>query len=269
MEQRHSPLLVVEQLNISINDAPKVQNLSFTLHAGECLCLLGASGSGKSLTAAALLGTLPTHASVSGSIRLLGKQLAGVHLQQRGTLPLAAIFQNPFSALNPLVTIGHQLIMVLRYQRALSREDANRCASDMLQMLGLPPQQILTRYPGQLSGGQCQRICVAIALASQPALLIADEPTTALDTVSQRQLLDMLRQFSQQPGAPAQLFITHDLSVAAGLCQRALVLAQGRLVESGSLKALIQQPKHHYTQQLVAAAYPQRRTNSLPLQQVS
>lgn len=253
MEQPHPPVLAVQQLNITLDGERKIQDLNFVLHAGERVCLLGASGAGKSLTAAALLGTLASNAEVDGSISLHGIPLAGVRLQQRGRLPIAAIFQDPFTALNPLVTVGQQLTMALRYQRSLSRRQANHCASDMLQALGLSPQQTLARYPGQLSGGQCQRICTALALAGQPSLLIADEPTSALDMVSQHQLLEVLRSHHRPHAAPALLFITHDIALAAGLCQRALVLSHGRLVEQGLLDQLLQQPKHPYSQRLVAA----------------
>ncbi|AEF45893.1 Nickel-transporting ATPase [Serratia sp. AS12] len=254
MENQNPPLLTVEQLTLSINGEVKISDLNFTLHAGERLCLLGASGSGKSLTAAAILGTLPNGAELSGSIRLLGQEISGQRLQQRKSLSLAAIFQDPFTSLNPLTTVGKQLIMALRGRSGMSKEHAQRCATELLTALGLPPEIIMMRYPGQLSGGQCQRVCAALALSGEKSLLIADEPTTALDMVSQHQLIDILKRYTERPAAPALLFITHDLAVAASLCQRAIVLANGTIAEHGSVAQLLRQPVHPYTQRLVATA---------------
>jgi len=252
MENQSPPLLTVEQLTLSINGEIKISDLNFTLHAGERLCLLGASGSGKSLTAAAILGTLPHGAELSGSIRLLGREISGQRLQQRKSLSLAAIFQDPFTSLNPLTTVGKQLIMALRGRSGMSKEHAQRCATELLAALGLPPESIMMRYPGQLSGGQCQRICAALALSGEKSLLIADEPTTALHMVSQHQLIDILKRYTERPAATALLFITHDLAVAASLCQRAIVLANGTIAEHGSVAQLLRHPVHPYTQRLVA-----------------
>ncbi|SQI41770.1 Glutathione import ATP-binding protein GsiA [Serratia plymuthica] len=148
MENQSPPLLTVEQLTLSINGEVKISDLNFTLHAGERLCLLGASGSGKSLTAAAILGTLPNGAELSGSIRLLGREISGQRLQQRKSLSLAAIFQDPFTSLNPLTTVGKQLIMALRGRSGMNKEHAQRCATELLAALGLPPESIMMRYPG-------------------------------------------------------------------------------------------------------------------------
>ncbi|RMN19943.1 hypothetical protein ALQ63_03101 [Serratia plymuthica] len=252
MENQCPPLLTVEQLTLSINGEVKISDLNFTLHAGERLCLLGASGSGKSLTAAAILGTLPNGAELSGSIRLLGREISGQRLQQRKSLSLAAIFQDPFTSLNPLTTVGKQLIMALRGRSSMSKEHAQHCATELLAALGLPPESIMMRYPGQLSGGQCQRICAALALSGEKSLLIADEPTTALDMVSQHQLIDILKRYTERPAAPGLLFITHDLAVAASLCQRAIVLVNGTIAEHGSVAQLLRHPVHPYTQRLVA-----------------
>ncbi|ANS43312.1 ATP-binding cassette domain-containing protein [Serratia inhibens] len=253
METQSPPLLTVEHLTLSINGEVKISDLNFTLHVGERLCLLGASGSGKSLTAAAILGTLPFDATLSGSIRLLGQEISGQRLQQRKPLALAAIFQDPFTSLNPLTTVGKQLIMALRARSGMNKEHAQCCAAELLAALGLPPD-MMKRYPGQLSGGQCQRVCAALALSGEKNLLIADEPTTALDMVSQHQLIDILKRYTERPAAPALLFITHDLSVAASLCQRAIVLANGKIAEHGSVTQLLRQPVHPYTQRLVATA---------------
>ncbi|WP_085117138.1 ATP-binding cassette domain-containing protein [Serratia proteamaculans] len=254
MESQTPPLLVVENLTLSLNGDVKIHNLNFTLHPGERVCLLGASGSGKSLTAAAILGTLPNNAQVSGSIRLQGQEINGQRLQQRKRPTLAAIFQDPFTSLNPLTRVGQQLTLALRGQSKMKRQQAQRCAAELLTALGLPPEIMMARYPGQLSGGQCQRVCAALALVGEKSLLIADEPTTALDMVSQHQLITILKRYTERPHAPALLFITHDLTVAANLCQRAIVLVEGAIAEQGPLEQLLHHPVHPYTQQLVAPA---------------
>lgn len=254
MESQTPPLLTVEHLTLSLNAEVKIHDLSFTLHAGERLCLLGASGSGKSLTAAAILGTLPVGATVSGSIRLQGREVNGLRLQRRKNTELAAIFQDPFTSLNSLTTVGQQLTLALRSQNALTKCQAQHCAVELLTALGMSADNVMPRYPGQLSGGQCQRICAALALLGEKSLLIADEPTTALDMVSQHQLIDILKSYTERPSAPALLFITHDLAVASGLCQRAIVLVNGEIAEQGSFARLLQHPQHPYTQQLVASA---------------
>lgn len=255
MDNPPLPLLTVEHLTLSLDGDVKIHDLNFTLYAGERLCLLGASGSGKSLTAAAILGTLPTGATVNGSIQLQGQELAGRHLQHRKRpAALAAIFQDPFTSLNPLTCVGQQLILALQGQNNMKKQQAQRCAIELLTVLGLPPEKVMSRYPGQLSGGQCQRVCAALALVGEKSLLIADEPTTALDMVSQHQLVKILKAYTERPHAPALLFITHDLTVAANLCQRAIILADGKIVEQGSFAQLLHHPAHPYTRQLVATA---------------
>lgn len=252
MESQTPPLLVVENLTLSLDGEVKIRNLNFTLYPGERVCLLGASGCGKSLTAAAILGTLPDNTQVSGSIRLQGQEISGQRLQLRKRTALAAIFQDPFTSLNPLTCVGQQLILALCGQSKMKKQQAQRCAAEILAALGLPPEIMMARYPGQLSGGQCQRVCAALALVGEKNLLIADEPTTALDMVSQHQLVAILKRYTERPHAPALLFITHDLTVAASLCQRAIVLVAGEIAEQGSFEQLLHHPVHPYTQQLVA-----------------
>ncbi|CAI1495759.1 Glutathione import ATP-binding protein GsiA [Serratia quinivorans] len=265
MDSHTSPLLTVEHLRLSFDGDVKIHDLNFTLYAGERLCLLGASGSGKSLTAAAILGTLPTGATVDGSIRLQGQELVGRRLQQHKHPALAAIFQDPFTSLNPLTRVGQQLILALRGQNNMKKQPAQRCAAELLAVLGLPPEIIMSRYPGQLSGGQCQRVCAALALVGEKNLLIADEPTTALDMVSQHQLIEILKGYTERPHAPALLFITHDLTVAANLCQRAIVMVDGKIVEQGSFAQLLHHPAHPYTRQLAATAQRPTSKWSSPL----
>ncbi|RLM03231.1 ABC transporter ATP-binding protein [Gibbsiella quercinecans] len=254
MDRHTPPLLAVNNLTLVLDGKTKINKLSFELQHGESLCLLGASGSGKSLTASAILGTLPPNAILSGSIRVCGREVGGQRLQQRGPAPVAAIFQDPFTTLNPLVSVGKQLGMALRYQQGISRRAADACASELLAALGLEPNAILPRYPSQLSGGQCQRICTALALSGQQRLLIADEPTTALDMVSQHQVIDLLRQYTNHTTGRGLLFITHDVTVAAALCQRAVILAGGQQIEQGPIGQIMQRPAHPYTHSLVTAA---------------
>ncbi|MGO4742102.1 ATP-binding cassette domain-containing protein [Serratia quinivorans] len=265
MESQTPPLLTLEHLTLSLDGEVKIHDLNFTLHAGERLCLLGASGSGKSLTAAAILGTLPLGAVVSGSIRLQGQEISGRRLQQRTGAKLAAIFQDPFTSLNPLTTVGQQLILALRSQSNMAKSRARHCAAELLTALGMSPDSIMARYPGQLSGGQCQRICAALALVGEKSLLIADEPTTALDMVSQHQLIDILKCYTERPCSPALLFITHDLTVAAGLCQRVIVLVKGEIAEQGSFAQLLHHPAHPYAQQLVTTAQRPAFDRTAPL----
>lgn len=265
MECQTPPLLAVEHLTLSLDGEVKIHDLNFTLHAGERLCLLGASGSGKSLTAAAILGTLPAGAVVSGSIRLEGQEISGQRLQRCKRPALAAIFQDPFTSLNPLTSVGQQLVLALRGQNNMTKQQAQRCAAELLATLGLPPEIIRARYPGQLSGGQCQRVCAALALVGEKRLLIADEPTTALDMVSQHQLIDILKRYTERPHAPALLFITHDLTVATNLCQHAIVLVEGQIAEQGPFAQLLHHPAHPYTRQLVATAQCPTIGQTLPL----
>ncbi len=237
-----SPLLNVSDLHIQLDGATRVRGLHLQLLPGERVCLLGPSGSGKSLTARALLGALPAGARVSGSIRLCGVEVSQRPLAQRSPAARpAAIFQDAAAALNPLMPVGRQLAL------AAQRRDA---PDSLIAALGLQDIPALRqRYPGELSGGQRQRICIALALLGGAPLLIADEPTSALDVVAQQQVAMLLAE-----RAPTLLFITHDIALASRLCQRALVLMDGEVVEQGSLNQLLSAPQHAWTRQLVTAA---------------
>lgn len=228
-------MLEVHQLSLSINRQPKIHPLSFTLAPGERACLLGASGSGKSLIARCLLDMPPPGSKLAGHIRSPGRP--------------AAIFQDSSCALHPLISVGKQLTLA---QRAAN--DAQPPAALLAEMGFEQPAAVMKRYPGELSGGQRQRICIALALLSRSPLLIADEPTTALDVVTQRQVLQALQRGLQRNPRQGLLFITHDIAVAAMLCRRALVMADGRLVEQGELPQLLAQPRHPATQALITAA---------------
>ena len=252
MADGHAEVLVVSDFSLTIAGEEKLAHLSFTLRAGERVALIGASGCGKSLTAGALIGLLPPGARWHGSLRLNGHEVAGLHPARRhAPQRAAAIFQDSASALNPLVTVGKQLMMV---PADLPGDAAARAAS-LLRDVGFDdPAAILPRYPAQLSGGQRQRVCIALALACRHRLVVADEPTTALDLATQQHVVEALSRLSAQPSPPALLFITHDIALAAHLCQRALVMVQGRIVEQGTFEQLTRYPQHPYTRELVEAA---------------
>lgn len=261
------PALLVQDLTVSIRGRTLIDSVSFTIDPGQRVALLGASGSGKSLTAAALLGQLPAAMSASGRLQIDGADVAlpGRRTRRAG---ITAIHQDPMSALNPLVRLGKQLEIPLR-NAGISVSAARQRALGLLGLVGIQEaERTMESFSGELSGGQLQRVCIALALACRSKVLVADEPTTALDTVSQAKVLDALSLYSESAhsesahsesadaGFPgAMLFITHDLAVAAALCHRALVLSSGRIVEEGSMESLVARPKHHYTQQLVDAAH--------------
>ncbi|WP_233964092.1 ATP-binding cassette domain-containing protein [Pectobacterium versatile] len=253
---RHTDaILQVENLSLSIGGETKVSDISFTLFAGERVCLLGASGSGKSLTAKAVIGTPPSGCQISGSIRVNGEEISQLKALARPQASrVSAVFQDSATALNPLMPLGKQLSLALK---APSSTELSALLAAM-KLDDIP--NLLQRYPAELSGGQRQRICITLALLGKTRLLVADEPTTALDVITQKQVLQVLQERSAQPDAPALLFITHDIAVAAQLCQRGLVMENGRVIESGSMQQLLNAPQQPYTRSLVAAA---RRADTL------
>ncbi|MFJ5505260.1 ATP-binding cassette domain-containing protein [Pectobacterium carotovorum] len=253
---RHTDaILQVENLSLSIGGETKVSDISFTLFAGERVCLLGASGSGKSLTAKAVIGTPPSGCQISGSIRVNGDTVSQLKALARPQASrVSAVFQDSATALNPLMPLGKQLSLALK---APSSTELSALLAAM-KLDDIP--NLLQRYPAELSGGQRQRICITLALLGKTRLLVADEPTTALDVITQKQVLQVLQERSAQPDAPALLFITHDIAVAAQLCQRGLVMENGRVIESGSMQQLLNAPQQPYTRSLVAAA---RRADTL------
>ena len=255
-----APLLEVQDLRVTLQTprgpADALRGISFTLQRGQTLGLIGESGCGKSITALALMGLLPDSASVTGSLRLEGRELVGLPeadwCQLRGNR-MAMVFQEPMTALNPLHTIGRQIAESLRLHRRLDGASARAEALRLLQRVQLPQaERRLAAYPHQLSGGQRQRVVIAIALACGPDLLIADEPTTALDVTIQREVLDLIGQLVAEDGM-ALLLISHDLGVMAENVQQMLVMYGGTVVESGPTSDVFRQLAHPYTRGLFAA----------------
>lgn len=250
-------LLKVADLTVGIGDRTLLDGIDLTLDAGERLGLIGASGSGKSLTATAILGLLPDGAWARGSVQLDGVELLGRRDRELSKIRgarVAMVFQEPLSALNPLMRVGKQIAEPLRLHLGMSRRAARAEAVELAARVGLPdPEHIIRAFPHQLSGGQRQRVGIAMALASRPALLIADEPTTALDVTVQAEILALLEDLVAEQGT-GLLFITHDLAVLAQLVRQVLVLDAGRVVESGELTELAAAPQHPYTRELLKEA---------------
>jgi peptide/nickel transport system ATP-binding protein len=228
-----------------------VDEVSFDIRPGEHIGLVGESGSGKSVTSLAIMGLLPKRAvKVSGDVRYSDQNLLTWSSRRMSALrgrDIAMVFQDPMTSLNPVVPIGTQVTEILRRHFDMSRRDARERAGDLLQKVGIPdPRRRLHEYPHQLSGGMRQRVLIAMALACEPRLLIADEPTTALDVTIQAQILELLKELVADTGA-ALLMITHDLGVVAGLCDKVNVMYSGRIVESATRRVLFGRPRHPYT----------------------
>ena len=252
-------LLSIKNLTLTAAGTPLVQNLSLALNPGERLGLIGESGSGKSLTALAAIGLLPPAIRATGSITLSDAQVLDASdatlNRLRGTVT-ATIFQEPLTALDPLMKIGRQVAEPLarRAHRDGTPIDLNREAIALLEQVALPePARIARAYPHEISGGQRQRVAIAMALACRPQLLIADEPTTALDVTTQAEILKLLDALVRERNM-ALLFISHDLPVVAKIVDRVVVLQKGQAVESGPVAEIFATPAHPYAQSLVAAA---------------
>jgi peptide/nickel transport system ATP-binding protein len=254
------PLLNVQDLRIGFStDAGRlaaVDGLSFALSAGRTLAIVGESGCGKSATALALMGLLAPNAQVSGSIRLAGRELLGqppaVLRQVRGA-EMAMIFQEPMTSLNPAFTVGSQIAEAIRQHRRLGEREAREAAIGWLARVRMPaPALRFDEYPHKLSGGMRQRAMIAMALACGPRVLIADEPTTALDVTIQAQILDLLRELAAETGT-AIILITHDLGVVAEMADEVLVMYAGRLAEQAPAAKLFAAPQHPYTIGLLGA----------------
>jgi peptide/nickel transport system ATP-binding protein len=254
------PLLEVRDLRVGLDTArgpaDALRGVSFTLQRGETLGLIGESGCGKSLTALALMGLLPHGARLSGSVVLAGQELVGMDdaaLSRLRGNRIAMVFQEPMTALNPLHTVGAQVAEPLRVHQGMTRSAARAQALRLLDRVQLPDAaQRLDAYPHQLSGGQRQRVGLAMALACGPDLLVADEPTTALDVTIQGEILDLIADLVAQQ-AMALLLISHDLGVMARSCSRLLVMYGGSIVESGPTGAVFERLAHPYTRGLFGA----------------
>lgn len=247
-------LLSVHNLSIAIRDSPDellVRDLSFSLSPGEFMGLVGESGSGKTLTARSIIGLLPNTLEVtSGEILYEGQNVLQMHpkeLRQIRGAQISMVFQEPGAALNPVFSVGFQIIESIRAHEKVSRKAARDRAVALLRRVAIDrPQERIKAYPHQLSGGQLQRVMIAIALASSPRLLLADEPTTALDVTVQAQILDLLDDLRSEMNL-AVLLITHDLRLVASRCDRSLVMYCGELVENLPASSLFRNPRHPYT----------------------
>jgi peptide/nickel transport system ATP-binding protein len=234
-----------------------VDGVSFTVEAGETVAIVGESGCGKSVTASSVLRLIPEPpGKIRGSIRFEGVDL--LKLDERAMRDIrgnqiSMVFQEPMTSLNPVLTVGRQIGETLRLHQGLGREAAERRVVEMLRLVGIAePERRAREYPHQLSGGMRQRVMIAIALACNPKLLIADEPTTALDVTIQAQILDLMSELKQRVGA-AIILITHDLGVVAEIAERVLVMYAGRKVEEARVSELFRSPRHPYTQGLLGA----------------
>ncbi|ODT50839.1 ABC transporter ATP-binding protein [Devosia sp. 63-57] len=252
-----APLLSVRDLTIGFGASPAARSVSFDISPGETVALVGESGSGKSVTALSVLKLLPPSATLSGSIRLDGTELVGADdatLRQVRGNRVGMIFQEPMSSLNPLHSIGKQIGETLAVHQGLRKTAARKRTLELLDAVGIPdPLHRFDDFPHQLSGGQRQRVMIAMALANDPKLLIADEPTTALDVTVQAQILALLKKLQRDNGM-AMLFITHDLTIVRRIADRVCVMTGGEIVESGPVNAIFDKPQHDYTKRLLAAA---------------
>ena len=255
------PALEVRGLKIALppgaDRAFAAENVSFTVNRREIVCLVGESGSGKSAIAHSVMGLLPKAlAATGGQILLDGEDLLAVseaRLRELRCTRMSMIFQEPMTALNPVFTCGDQIDEVLRTHTALAPEARREKVLDIIGKVQLPePQRMMASYPHQLSGGQRQRIMIAMALVLEPVLLIADEPTTALDVTTQAQILELVRELQREHGTGV-LFITHDFGVVAEIADRVAVLRLGELVEFGPMAELLSAPRHDYTKMLIAS----------------
>jgi peptide/nickel transport system ATP-binding protein len=255
-----APILEVSGLNVDFwvdgTWYPAAVELEYDVKPGEVLAIVGESGSGKSSSSMALLGLTPSNGRVSGSVKLDGEQLIGISssaLRKVRGKDIAVIFQEPMTALNPVYTIGFQIVEALRTHLEMSPAAAQARAIELLGMVEMPtPDLTFHKYPHQLSGGQRQRAMIAMAISCDPKLLIADEPTTALDVTVQAEILDLLRNLRYRLNS-AIVLITHDMGVVADLADKVIVMKDGRIVENDDVQTIFTSPRHPYTQELLAA----------------
>ncbi len=245
-----------------------VDGVSFALERGEALGFVGESGSGKTMSARALLGLVPRPGRVRGSIRISGRDVTNLKdrewTQVRSNL-IGMVFQDAMSGLNPVRTVGSTLIEVARRKPGATKQDAQKRALDVLDAVGIPsPRDRMTAYPHQLSGGLRQRVMIALAIINEPDVIVADEPTTALDATIQAQIMERLRELL---GERAMLLITHDMGVAASICDRIQVIYSGRIAEEGRAQDVLTRPRHPYTAGLLRAVprFDRNRTPLVPI----
>jgi len=256
------PILQVQQLKtyfyLMEGVVPAVEEVSFDLHRGETLGLVGESGSGKSVTALSILRLVPDPPGkiVGGKILFEGRNLLELPEKEMRNIRgnrISMIFQEPMTSLNPVLTIGEQIAEGIVLHEGVGKKEAMNRSVEMLRKVEIPaPERRVREYPHQLSGGMRQRVMIAMALALRPAILIADEPTTALDVTIQRQILDLIRKLQEEIGM-AVLLITHNLGIIAETAQRVVVMKEGRVVETADVFSLFEKPQHSYTRQLLAA----------------
>jgi peptide/nickel transport system ATP-binding protein len=248
-------LLEIDNLCVTIDGLDMVSDVSFALEAGKTLALVGESGCGKTITALALMRLLPEAARLTrGSLRLKGKEFSKIpesEMQNIRGNDISMIFQEPGSALDPLMTVGDQIIESIRAHQNISRPQARQQALEMLERVGIPDAGTrLKQYPFELSGGMCQRVMIAAALVCRPSVLIADEPTTALDVTIQAQILDLIRTMRSEIGT-AVILITHDMGIVADMADQVAVMYAGRVVEQGDVYEIFREPRHPYTRLLL------------------
>lgn len=256
----NKPVLEVKNLKTSFftddGVVPAVDEVSFHINAGEIVGIVGESGCGKSVTSLSVMGLVPTPPGkiVGGEILLNGEDLTKAsekRMRQIRGNEVAMIFQDPMSSLNPVFTIGNQMIEAIKLHKKLGKNKAKQRAIEYMKLVGLPrPEELLNEYPHQLSGGMRQRIMIAMAMACEPKLLIADEPTTALDVTIQAQILKLMKNLNDNYQTSIML-ITHDLGVVAQVCERVIVMYSGKVVEEGDVKSIFNDPKHPYTKGLI------------------
>ena len=247
--------LEVSDLTISFGGRVAVENISFQVGERERFGIIGQSGSGKSVTALAIMGLLPEHARVTGSIKFDGRELVGLPEKQMRSLrgdDISMIFQEPMTALDPTMRVGRQVGEVVALHHGERRGNIREGVLDWLGRVGLEdPARIADSFPHELSGGQRQRALIAMALANEPGLVLCDEPTTALDVLVQRQILELL---AEQLADRAAIFVSHDLAVVRQVCQRVAVMLEGSIVEEGPIDQVIAGPRHAYPKGLIASA---------------
>ncbi|MEW9677401.1 ABC transporter ATP-binding protein [Lentibacillus sp. L22] len=253
------PILEISGLKTSFftddGEVPAVADVNFSIKPGEILGVVGESGCGKSVTSLSVMGLVPPPGKIiAGDIRFKNEELTKAterRMRQIRGNEIAMIFQEPMTSLNPVFTIGSQLIEGIQLHKQLSKKEAASRAVQMLEKVGMPrAKQLMKEYPHQLSGGMRQRVMIAMAMACEPELLIADEPTTALDVTIQAQILDLMKRLNEDSNTSI-LLITHDLGVVADVCDRIVVMYAGKVVEEGNVRTIFKNPQHPYTEGLI------------------